>query len=149
TPARSPPPLSRPCASDPAQGPVRGKFHHRGGSTMSVASLRRTPRFPTPTALGLPGRRAKRRHFAMQPHLRDLLLEDRTLLAFTPISQPTAAYVANTTLIPITGADRSTTTFVTDGTESVFFATTMTRATVPAGGWNNWGSPPDTESNSP
>src|SRR5262249_47435859 len=75
-------------------------------------------------------------------------LEERTLLSFTPISQPTGAYTGATTnmgaQIP---ADGSTTGALNDGTETVTFSQTMTAATVPAGGYNNWGSPPNTEAN--
>jgi uncharacterized repeat protein (TIGR01451 family) len=76
-------------------------------------------------------------------------LESRTLLSFTQIPQPNAAYTSGTTLIPITIADGATTTSLSDGTETVSLNQTMTAATVPAGGFNNWGSPPNTESSTP
>ncbi len=76
-------------------------------------------------------------------------LEERTLLSFTIIPQPTAAYEAATTnmsgSIP---ADLTTTTTLSDGVETVTFDQTVTAATVP-GTFNNWGSPPNTESATP
>ena len=73
-------------------------------------------------------------------------LEDRTLLSFTPISQPTAAYMAATTnmsgSIP---ADGTSITSLSDGTETVSFSSSVIAQTVP-GGWSTWNSPPATES---
>jgi hypothetical protein len=68
--------------------------------------------------------------------------------AFTPIAQPDAAYTSSTTLIPITIADFATTTSLADAFLTVTFDHTLTAATVPTS-FNNWGSPPNTESNSP
>ncbi len=69
-------------------------------------------------------------------------LEDRTLLSFTVISQPTTAYVATTTnmsgSIP---ADGTSITSLSDGTETVNFSSTVTAQTVPVG-WSTWNSPP-------
>ena len=83
-------------------------------------------------------------------------LEERTLLSFTPILQPGGTlpsgivYTAGTTnLESDIPANGTTTTALTDGTETVGFSQTMTAATVPASGWSNWGSPPNTESNTP
>ena len=66
---------------------------------------------------------------------------------FVPIPQPNAAYTSTTTLIPIVGADFTTTTSVSDGTLTVNFSTSVERRTVP-GSWGTWGSPPFTEGNS-
>ena len=83
-------------------------------------------------------------------------LEDRTLLSFTPIAEPSGTlpngtvYTAGTTnLASGIPADGTTTTSLTDGIETVTFSQTMTAATVPGGGFNNWGSPPNTETNTP
>ena len=83
-------------------------------------------------------------------------LEDRTLLSFTPIAQPGdnlpngTVYTAGTTnLASDIPADGTTTTSLTDGIETVSFSQTMTAATVPGGGFSNWGSPPNTETNTP
>ena len=83
-------------------------------------------------------------------------LEDRTLLSFTPIAPPADTlpngnvYTAGTTnLASGIPANGTTTTSLTDGIETVNFSQTMTAATVPGGGWSNWGSPPNTESNTP
>src|SRR4051794_13382270 len=116
---------------------------------MSVLSPRRRSRSSTPTRPASSGRRASRRRAAFQPRLLDTLLEDRTLLAFTLPSLPTAAYVAGTHLIPITGADNVSILSISDGTETVSFSSNMRTQTVPGGGWNNWGSPPETESATP
>jgi hypothetical protein len=84
------------------------------------------------------------------------VLEERTLLSFTPIAQPGdtlpngLVYTAGTTnLASDIPANGNTTTSLTDGTETVSFSQTMTAATPPSGGWSNWGSPPNTESNTP
>ena len=83
-------------------------------------------------------------------------LEARTLLSFTPIAQPGdtlpngVVYTAGTTnMASSIPADGTSTTSLSDGTETVSFSQTMTAATVPGGGFNNWGSPPNTESNTP
>ncbi len=84
------------------------------------------------------------------------VLEERTLLSFTPIAQPgntlpngTVYTTGTTNLASGIPADGSTTTSLTDGMETVSFSQTMTAATVPGGGWSNWGAPPNTESNTP
>src|SRR5260370_31104825 len=52
-------------------------------------------------------------------------LEERTLLSFTPIAQPTAAYVAATTNMSASiPADGTTLTTLTDGTETVTLSST-------------------------
>jgi uncharacterized repeat protein (TIGR01451 family) len=75
--------------------------------------------------------------------------EDRTLLAGTFYFQPDAAYLAAApNLIPITIADGATTTSLADANLTVNFSHSMMARTVP-GSWTNWGSPPNTESNTP
>ncbi len=76
-------------------------------------------------------------------------LEERVLMTFTPIAQPNAAYTSATTLIPITPPDGTVISSVSDGIETVSFSPTLTTATVPAGGWNNWNSPPNAETSTP
>jgi hypothetical protein len=83
------------------------------------------------------------------------VLEDRTLLSFTPISQPGDTVpggivytTATSNLASDIPADGDTTTTLTDGTETITFSESMTAATAPDT-WNNWGSPPDTESAAP
>jgi len=69
---------------------------------------------------------------------------------FTPIATPDAAYTSSTTLIDISGiANGTTMTSVTDGIQTITFDTTMTKASVPAGGWSSWNSPPFVESSIP
>jgi len=68
---------------------------------------------------------------------------------FTVISQPTAAYTSGTTLMTIPGANFSTTSSLTDGIETLTFSNTVDVRTVPGGGWATWGSPPNTEGNTP
>src|SRR5271157_3570941 len=83
------------------------------------------------------------------------VLEERTLLSFTPIAQPVdtlpngTVYTAGTSLIAITTADglNLTPDSVTDGTETVSFNQPMTAATSPASSWFAvWGTPPAVES---
>ena len=115
---------------------------------MPIFSRHQNRRSSTPGSL-CRNRRSSRRYDLEK-------LEDRTLLSFTPIALPGdtlpngTVYTAGTTnLASGIPADGTTTTSLTDGTETVNFSQTMTAATVPAGGWNNWGSPPNTESNTP
>jgi len=70
---------------------------------------------------------------------------------FNPISQPTLAYTSSTTLIDISSIPDLTSgiTSVTNGVQTLNFDQAMTKASVPSGGWATWGSPPDTESNTP
>ena len=70
---------------------------------------------------------------------------------FTPIAQPTVAYTSSTTLIDISGIPDNTPgiTQVTDGTQTLTFDQGLTKASVPSSGWATWGSPPNTESNTP
>jgi hypothetical protein len=78
-----------------------------------------------------------------------LLLLTLAPASATIITVPNVGYTGSTTLIPIVGADGSTLTALADGTETVTFSATMTEATVPAGGWATWGSPPNTETSTP
>src|SRR5262245_35013938 len=89
--------------------------------------------------------RSARLRSPSRSHLRLEALEPRTLLSFTPISLPDSTYTGSTTKIEITTPDGSTTTSITDGTETVTFSQTMTAATI-GNGWSNWGDPPNTES---
>jgi hypothetical protein len=62
---------------------------------------------------------------------------------------PTSAYTGSTSLMSIPGANLSTTTTLTDGTETLTFSSTVDVRTVPGGGWSTWASPPNTESATP
>lgn len=70
---------------------------------------------------------------------------------FNPISQPTALYTSSTTLINVSSIPDGTSgiTSVTNGIQTLSFDQGLTKATVPSGGWATWGSPPETESNTP
>jgi hypothetical protein len=68
---------------------------------------------------------------------------------FTPIPTPTADYTSGTTLMAIPGANLSTTTTLTSGTETLTFGSTVSVRTVPGGGWATWNSPPAVESSTP
>jgi len=68
--------------------------------------------------------------------------------AFTPISNPTAAYINSTNLLPISVPDFTIITFVSNATQTVSFSPPMEALTVPAS-WATWNSPPYTESNTP
>ena len=69
---------------------------------------------------------------------------------FTPIAQPTLAYTSSTTLVDITGIPDGTSGInsVTQGAQTLNFDQSLTKTSVPAG-WATWGSPPNTESNTP
>jgi len=70
---------------------------------------------------------------------------------FNAVVVPTSAYTGATTLIPITPADNTVTSSLTDGTQTIAFSSPVTVATVP-GTWNiggSWGSPPAVESSTP
>ena len=64
------------------------------------------------------------------------------------ISQPDASYLARTRLLPITADDFTAVSSLTDETQTVLFGTPMEARTV-ASTWLTWGSPPDTEGDSP
>jgi hypothetical protein len=70
-------------------------------------------------------------------------LEERTLLSFTVIPQPNAAYLAATTGIPIPTPDFTPVSSITDGTETVSISPTMQTFQTLPGGWN---LPPATQS---
>ena len=67
---------------------------------------------------------------------------------FVAINSPTAAYTSSTTLIPITQVDGTNLNSISDGSLTVSFSNTLQARTVPAT-WLTWGSPPDTETNTP
>jgi hypothetical protein len=68
---------------------------------------------------------------------------------FSPISTPTTAYTGSTTLIPITAANGTLLTSLTDGTQTIALSTAFSAQTVPSAVWAGWGSPPNTESSTP
>jgi hypothetical protein len=68
---------------------------------------------------------------------------------FLTFATPTAPYTGGTTLVPIPGANFSTTTSLTDGIETFGLSSTVDVRTVPAGGWATWNSPPNVESATP
>jgi hypothetical protein len=68
---------------------------------------------------------------------------------FLTFATPTVPYTGGTTLVPIPGANFSTTTSLTDGVETFGFSSTVDVRTVPAGGWSTWNSPPAVESATP
>lgn len=69
---------------------------------------------------------------------------------FTVISQPDSSYTAGTNLIQIgTLSDGTTLSSITDSSQVVTFNDTLTKGSVPGGGWSSWGSPPNTESSTP
>jgi hypothetical protein len=61
------------------------------------------------------------------------------------ISSPTAEYLANTTLIPVTGANLSSVPTLTGGGRTIAFSPAM----MVFAAWSPWGAPPDTESSTP
>ncbi len=67
---------------------------------------------------------------------------------FVPIAQPDAAYLSDTTLLPITAADFDIVPSLSSGSFSVTFDTDLVALTVPTT-WSNWGAPPDVESSAP
>lgn len=68
---------------------------------------------------------------------------------FTLIPQPTPSYTSSTALVTIPGANFSSTSTLTDGTQTFTFSGSMSVRTVPGGGWATWNSPPATESATP
>src|SRR5215813_8879511 len=68
---------------------------------------------------------------------------------FVTFSTPTATYTGGTTVMSIPGANLSTTTTLTDGTETLTFSNTVDVRTVPGGGWATLNSPPAVESATP
>src|SRR6516225_11019966 len=101
---------------------------------------------PSDRSLNRPGRAFSRRRRTAVIIER---LEERTLLSFTPIAQPDAAYTGGTTnLASHIPADGTALTSLSDGTETITFSSTVTAATVPST-FTTWGSPPATESSTP
>jgi len=90
--------------------------------------------------------RAGARRRRMTSHLE--VLEDRTLLSFTPIATPTPAYVAATTLIPIPTPDGTVVSSITstDGLETVSISPSMTTHQTLSLEWN---FPPAVETATP
>ena len=68
---------------------------------------------------------------------------------FLTFPTPTSSYTSGSTLIAIPGANFSTATSVTDGTETVTLSTASTVRTVPSGGWATWNFPPAVETHTP
>lgn len=68
--------------------------------------------------------------------------------SFTVISQPDAAYLAATTLIPVTDPDFTALNSITDGVLTVNFSAPVEARTVP-GSWSTWSSPPFSETSTP
>jgi hypothetical protein len=75
-------------------------------------------------------------------------LENRRLLTFTLINTPTAQYTGSTKLVPITIADRSPVTTLSDSNETISITGGDQALTVPSSR-ANWSAPPVTESATP
>jgi hypothetical protein len=67
---------------------------------------------------------------------------------FVIIPQPDAAYVGNTALFAVPGADFDTTSSLSFGSFTMSFDTPLVALTTPTT-WSSWGSPPDVESSIP
>jgi hypothetical protein len=67
---------------------------------------------------------------------------------FLTISQPTAAYLSNTTLLDFTDLDGTITGGLSDGKETLIYSSSLIEYTVP-GTWTNWDAPPAVESSTP
>ncbi len=103
-------------------------------------------------------RRTRRSHSSARPRKTALTrpfeganlerLEERVLMTFTPIAQPTVAYTSATTVFPIFSSDGTTIANFNDGVEAVAFSPSLTAATVPTS-FGTWGSPPNTETATP
>jgi len=79
-----------------------------------------------------------------------LLASPAGAATFTAIPQPDAAYQASTTKIDISALTcYSSYGSITDGTQTVTFATSMEKRTVSSCGWASWSSPPNSESATP
>jgi hypothetical protein len=68
---------------------------------------------------------------------------------FSPISTPTSTYTGATTLIPITAADGTSLTSLTNGTQTITLSAPFFAESPPSLYWGPWGSPPNTESSTP
>lgn len=77
-----------------------------------------------------------------------LVMETRATAAFIPIPQPNAAYLASTTLIPITAPDLTVINSLSDATLTASFSTGLQARTVPTT-WATWSSPPNSETPTP
>ena len=74
----------------------------------------------------------------------------RAAVAFKPYSKPVAAYKSHTCVIDLSGiADGATVDSIHQCGLTVTVAGTLTKGSVPNGGWNNWGHPSNTESSTP
>jgi len=67
---------------------------------------------------------------------------------FNVIGRPASTYTAGTSLVPVTAADDTAVSSITDGAQTITFSGTDYARTVP-GSWSTWGVPPATESASP
>jgi hypothetical protein len=67
---------------------------------------------------------------------------------FTPIAAPDAAYLAGSTLLPITDPDFTTLSSLGNGVFTVTFSSDLVALTVPDT-WGTWGAPPNTEDATP
>ncbi|WP_309643293.1 PEPxxWA-CTERM sorting domain-containing protein [Phenylobacterium sp.] len=76
-----------------------------------------------------------------------LLAAQPASAAVTQIMTPDVAYTSSTVLLPITAADFTSVSSVTDGILTVTFDTSEARTV--GSGWSTWGSPPDTEGSTP
>src|SRR5215469_2115120 len=67
---------------------------------------------------------------------------------FIPISEPNAAYLSETTLVPFIAADGTVVSFTTDGTQVLNYSTPLTEFTAPST-WSTWNVPPFVETSTP
>jgi len=67
----------------------------------------------------------------------------------TEISTPTPAYLASTTLLPITVADGTLVGSLSDAQLTMTISPVLEAGTVPAGGWSTWNFPPAVETSTP
>ena len=67
---------------------------------------------------------------------------------FAPITQPDAAYLSESTLLPITGADFNLVPSLSSGSFSITLDTDLVALTTPTS-WSTWGAPPNVESPTP
>jgi hypothetical protein len=65
------------------------------------------------------------------------------------ITNPNAAYLAATTLIPIVGSDDTDINSISGGGLTISFSHTREIHTVPNGGWATWAAPPNSETATP
>jgi PEP-CTERM motif len=79
------------------------------------------------------------------PGVLALMASSAALADFVPITQPDAAYLSATTLLPVSAPDFDVVSSLSDATETVTFDVDLVALTVPTS-WTSWGSPPSTES---